>query len=59
MDNTNQCINDNRDNEKIELDNCFSKLNDKIAMYALKIAENKAELDEAKISVKNADKNTK
>ena len=45
--------------EKIELDNCFSKLNDKIAMYALKIAENKAELDEAKISVKNADKNTK
>jgi len=59
MDSTNQTINENREIGKTELDDCSTKINDKMAPFALKIAENKAELDEAKISVKNADKNTK
>jgi hypothetical protein len=41
------------------LDNCKEKLEVKIEHQFNKIALNKAELDEAKITVKNADKNTK
>ena len=59
MDSTNQTLNENRELAKTDLDNCKQKLEIKIDAQFNKIALNKAELDEAKITVKNADKNTK